>query len=68
MALYDDRHRASADVKALAEAHLVQIAEKIVELKAMEATLKTLVSACAGDDRPDCPILTGLAEAGECCG
>ena len=68
LALYDDRQRASSDVKALAEAHLTQIAEKIVELRAMEATLKALVSACAGDDRPDCPILTGLAEAGACCG
>jgi MerR family copper efflux transcriptional regulator len=67
LALYDDRQRASSDVKALAQTHLTQIAAKIVELRAMEATLKALVSACAGDDRPDCPILTGLAEAGECC-
>ena len=67
LALYDDRQRASSDVKALAQTHLTQIAAKIVELRAMEATLKALVSACAGEDRPDCPILTGLAEAGECC-
>jgi MerR family transcriptional regulator, copper efflux regulator len=69
MALYEDRARASADVKALAERHLEQIAAKIAELRAMEATLSTLVSACAGDDRPDCPILTGLADPGKpgCC-
>lgn len=61
LALYDDTHRASADVKALAEQHLDQIAAKIDELRQMQATLKTLVAACAGDDRPDCPILTGLS-------
>lgn len=67
LALYEDRHRASAEVKALAEAHLTRIAEKITELRAMEATLTSLVTACAGDDRPDCPILTGLALSGQDC-
>lgn len=67
LALYDDKGRASADVKRLAEGHLVQIAEKIRELRAMEATLKGLVHACAGDNRPDCPILTGLATGDDCC-
>lgn len=68
MALYEDRARASSDVKALAERHLDQIAAKIKELRAMEATLSTLVSACAGDNRPDCPILTGLADTATSCG
>ena len=63
LALYEDHSRASADVKAVAKAHLAQIADKIAELRAMEATLTDLVRACAGDARPDCPILTGL-EAG----
>jgi len=30
-------------------------------LHAMEATLADLVESCAGDARPDCPILSGLA-------
>ena len=63
MALYEDRSRASADVKTVANAHLARIAEKIAELRAMEAALTHLVGACAGDQRPDCPILAGL-EAG----
>ncbi|SEM76606.1 Cu(I)-responsive transcriptional regulator [Gemmobacter aquatilis] len=66
LALYEDKGRASADVKALAEAHLVQIGAKIAELEAMQRTLSDLVTACAGDHRPDCPILTGLATSG-CC-
>ncbi|VDC30123.1 Cu(I)-responsive transcriptional regulator [Pseudogemmobacter humi] len=67
LALYEDQSRASADVKALAERHLGQIAEKIEELKAMQATLADLVRSCAGDHRPDCPILTGLASGKTCC-
>jgi Cu(I)-responsive transcriptional regulator len=66
LALYEDKGRASADVKALAERHLAQIAAKIEELRAMQATLSDLVHACAGDARPDCPILQGLSDAG-CC-
>jgi MerR family transcriptional regulator, copper efflux regulator len=62
--LYDDPARASADVKAVAQTHLDEIDAKIVGLKAMRTTLSALVSACAGDHRPDCPILQGIAVAG----
>ncbi len=64
--LYEDEGRASGDVKALAERHLDRIAGKIAELRAMQATLSDLVHSCAGDARPDCPILKGLADPG-CC-
>lgn len=63
LALYDDKDRASADVKRLARTHLVEIGTKIAELRAMQRTLSDLVAACAGDERPDCPILGGLAAA-----
>lgn len=61
LALYNDRSRASADVKLVAQDHLLQIESKILELQAMQKTLETLVLKCHGDDRPDCPILEGLA-------
>lgn len=61
LSLYDDRARASADVKALARAHLTQIEAKIKGLQAMQNTLSELVFKCQGDERPDCPILDGLA-------
>lgn len=61
MALYEDQSRASADVKKVAQDHLAQIDDKIAQLREMRATLARLVSACAGDDRPDCPILNDLA-------
>lgn len=63
MALYEDDHRASAEVKDIAEHHLERIDEKIAELGEMRATLAHLVHACAGDHRPDCPILADLAKA-----
>ncbi len=61
MALYRDRSRASHDVRAIAEAHVVAIGEKIRELEAMRRTLTKLVHACHGDSRPDCPILEDIA-------
>lgn len=61
LALYEDEARASADVKRVAQEHLGQIEEKIAQLQAMRATLNDLVHACAGDNRPDCPILKDLA-------
>jgi len=59
--LYQDPTRASADVKEIARSHLGRIDAKLAELVAMRATLTDLVDACAGDQRPDCPILKGLA-------
>ncbi len=61
LALYEDDARASSDVKQVAEGHLNRIDQKIADLKAMRETLSELVDACAGDHRPDCPILNGLS-------
>ena len=61
LSLYQDRGRASADVKAIAQTHVDEISRKITELKGMHETLSALMDKCQGDDRPDCPILTGLA-------
>lgn len=59
--LYEDDARSSADVKRIAQDHLAQIARKIDDLRAMQGTLSHLVDCCAGDHRPDCPILETLA-------
>ncbi len=61
LALYEDEKRASAEVKEIAKQHLERIDGKIAELKEMRATLAHLVEECAGDHRPDCPILADLA-------
>lgn len=65
LALYEDKSRASADVKAIARKHIGEIEDKIRDLQSMHATLTHLAEECAGDHRPDCPILEGLS--GEAC-
>lgn len=62
LALYEDKGRASADVKRIANEHLARIEDKIAALVSMRQTLSTLVASCAGDNRPDCPILRDLAD------
>jgi len=63
LALWRDRNRASADVKALARQHLRDIDRKIADLQGMRDTLVHLMERCHGDQRPDCPILDDLAGA-----
>jgi MerR family copper efflux transcriptional regulator len=64
LALWHDRSRPSRQVKALALAHVRELDAKVAELQAMKATLEHLAHCCHGDDRPDCPILDTLADAG----
>ena len=61
LSLYEDENRESMQVKAVAEEHLRQIEEKIEKLQSMRTTLTDLVEKCAGDHRPDCPILADLS-------
>lgn len=69
LTLWQDRQRASADVKALAMQHIDELNRRIEELVSLRDTLGELVSHCQGDERPDCPILRDLANgtAGGCC-
>ena len=60
LALYEDDTRSSADVKRIANEHLGQIKTKIAGLESMRDTLSHLIDECAGDHRPDCPILEDL--------
>ena len=61
LSLYEDRNRASASVKTIAQQHLDRIDSKLAELAAMRKTLAHLVDHCRGDARPDCPILEDLS-------
>jgi Cu(I)-responsive transcriptional regulator len=61
VALWQDRRRASADVRSLATTHLGEIERKLKELEAMRATLDHLIKRCHGNKRPDCPIIDELA-------
>ncbi|ANK81709.1 MAG: Cu(I)-responsive transcriptional regulator [Rhizobiales bacterium NRL2] len=61
LALYEDRSRASADVKAIALERIAEIEAKMAELQKLHDELKHLADCCSGDHRPDCPILDGLS-------
>lgn len=59
--LYEDEARASADVKALAEAHVAELDAKLAELRTLREELSAIASACRGDDSARCPIIEHLA-------
>ncbi len=63
LALWRDRHRASAEVKSIALRHVAELDRKAQALQGMSKTLKYLADHCAGDDRPESPILDDFVEA-----
>ena len=63
LALWNDRSRASAEVKSIALEHVEELDRRIAELTGMRDTLAHLADHCHGDDRPDCPIIESLAAA-----
>lgn len=60
--LWQNRRRASADVKRIALAHVADLDRRMDEMATMKRTLERLADCCRGDDRPDCPILDELGE------
>jgi len=60
--LWDDRERSSGDVKRLAMSRAAELQQKARILDEMRLSLEHLAANCSGDDRPDCPILSGIAE------
>lgn len=62
--LWQNRRRASADVERIAQTHMADLDRRIAEMTGMRHMLEALVHGCHGNDRPDCPILDGLAEPG----
>jgi Cu(I)-responsive transcriptional regulator len=63
LALWHDRGRASAEVKALASARAAELKRKARALDEMRRALEHLAANCHGDGRPDCPILGELERA-----
>ena len=61
LALWHDRERTSANVKALASARIGELKRKEREIREMRRSLEELAQHCHGDERPDCPILEDLA-------
>ncbi len=61
--LWRDRNRQSGEVKQFASEHVDRLREKIDQLEATAQTLNALAVQCAGDNRPDCPIIDSLEGA-----
>ncbi len=61
LGLWQDKARASSQVKQIAQKHIDNLADRIAAMQAMQRSLQTLVGCCHGDERPDCPILDDLA-------
>ena len=62
LSLYENKDRASSDVKELALERISEIDRKLKELKSLRNTLEILADHCHGDDRPDCPIIDEIAK------
>lgn len=61
LSLWQDPMRSNADTLQLAEQQMDELIDKAVALDSMTTALQQLIDACAGDGRPDCPILDDLA-------
>jgi MerR family transcriptional regulator, copper efflux regulator len=59
--LWQNRRRASANVRKIARKHADDLEQRIAAMQAMQKTLEHLIHCCQGDERPDCPILDELA-------
>ena len=62
LSLWQDKKRASAEVKKLAISHVNEIGERIRELESVKKAVLDLAERCHGDDRPECPIIDELAD------
>lgn len=62
LALWSDRTRSSADVKALAQARANELGRKARALELMRQAMDDLVRSCQGDDHHGCPIIGRLAQ------
>jgi Cu(I)-responsive transcriptional regulator len=63
VSLWQNRRRASASVRRIAQKHADDLAQRIAAMQTMQKTLAHLIHGCQGNDRPDCPILDDLAGA-----
>ena len=59
--LWQNRRRASANVRKVALKHAEDLAQRIASMQEMQQTLQHLIHCCHGDERPECPILENLA-------
>lgn len=59
--LWRNPQRSSREVRNIAGQHIADLDARIAAMQAMQRSLQSLLQCCAGDHRPDCPILDDLA-------
>jgi Cu(I)-responsive transcriptional regulator len=62
VSLWQNRRRASGNVRRIAQKHADDLAKRIAAMQEMQGTLQHLIHCCHGDERPECPILEELAK------
>jgi MerR family transcriptional regulator, copper efflux regulator len=60
--LWQNKGRASADVRRIALAQAEDLGQRIEEMAGMKRSLERLAACCHGDERPECAIIDELAE------
>lgn len=60
--LWNNKERESADVKKIAQEHILDLEIKMNEIKNIVDELNKLLIHCHGDARPECPILNRLGD------
>jgi MerR family copper efflux transcriptional regulator len=64
VSLWQNRRRASASVRRIAQKHAQDLAQRIAAMQEMQKTLGHLIHCCQGDARPECPILEHMSARG----
>jgi MerR family copper efflux transcriptional regulator len=62
LALWSDRERSNADVRAIARAHVKEMEEQARKLQQMIGTLNHLIGSCEKQSRAGCPIIEELGD------
>jgi MerR family transcriptional regulator, mercuric resistance operon regulatory protein len=62
MRLAEQPQEARSGARAIAQAHLTEVQQRMIELQRMVGELEGVLAQCASGAGPDCPILSALAE------
>lgn len=65
LALWSDRDRGNAEVRAVANAHIDELEKHAARLEEMVATLRHLVRSCRSESRAECPIMKDLSRGAQ---
>ncbi|RKZ36199.1 MAG: transcriptional regulator [Gammaproteobacteria bacterium] len=65
LALVDGGDATCAEVKDLTIRHLIDVQDKIADLRKLEGVLQDMAAKCEGGEVPECPVIEALSEETE---